>query len=63
MPDSRNLRYAAHGDMVDLRNKTSTYGSLSSTIYNHSLSGGQFNRRLKTELFHSAYKTVNIALA
>ena len=62
MPDSRNLNYAAHGDVVELRTKTSTYGSLSSTICNNSLSVGQFNRRLKTELFYSAYQTVNIAL-
>ena len=63
MPDSRNLHYAAHEDLVELRIKTSTYGSLSSTICNHSLSVGQFNRGLKTELFYSAYQTVNIALA
>ena len=37
MPDSRNLHYAAHVDIVDPRIKTSTYGSLSFTVFHKNL--------------------------
>ena len=33
MPDNRNLHYAAHEDLVELRTKTSTYGSLSFAVF------------------------------
>ena len=74
MPDSRNLHYTAHGDLVVLRTKSSTYGSLSFVVFPENFEQftvdnmqplvvrGQFNRRLKTELFYRAYQTVNIAL-
>ena len=37
MPDSINLHYAAHRDLVELRTKTSTYGSLSFALFNENL--------------------------
>ena len=37
MPDSRNLHYAAHRDLVELRTKTSTYMALSFAVLNENL--------------------------
>ena len=37
MPDSRNLYYVANGDLVELRTKTSTYGSLSFAVFHENL--------------------------
>ena len=33
MPDSINLYYAAHGDIVNPKTKISTYGSLSFAVF------------------------------
>ena len=37
MAVSRNLHYAANGDLVELRTKTSTYESLSFAVFHENL--------------------------
>ena len=66
LPGRRNLRSASRGALIELRTKTSTYGSrsfalggprtwnrLPSNLCDHSLSLGQFSSVLKTELFRT----------
>ena len=73
MSDSRNLHYAAHGELVERSTTTSTYGSLSFAVFPENLEQftvdhiqplvvrGTIQSATQTELFYRAYQTANSA--